>query len=62
MADVVNLRTVRKQVARQKRELQAEANRLAHGISTAERARAQTERDKAARDIDGHKRESGDRK
>lgn len=57
MADIINLRTARKQAERQKNEKQAEANRLAHGISRKDRARADASREAADRLLDGHRRD-----
>jgi len=49
MGDVVNLRTARKRV-----------NRLAHGQPKAERALSEAHSDKARRDLDQHRIETGD--
>ena len=54
MAEIVNLRRVRKQRAREDAEAQAQQNRIAFGRSKAERQLAEAERDKAARGLDGH--------
>lgn len=57
MAEIINLNRARK--ARQKavaRET-AEANRLLHGRSRTERDPARAERERAARHLEGHKRE-----
>jgi ATP-dependent Zn protease len=54
MAEIVNLRRARKQRARQEAEAQAQRNRVAFGRAKAERRLSQAERDKAARDLDGH--------
>jgi hypothetical protein len=55
MAEIVNLRRARKQRARQDAEAQAEQNRITFGRSKAERTQTQAERDKAARQLDGHR-------
>lgn len=57
MADIINLRTARKQAERQKNDKHAEANRLAHGISRKERARDEASRDMTSRVLDGHRRD-----
>lgn len=55
MAEIINLRRARKQRARQDAERQAEQNRLSFGRSKAERNLTAAERDKAARDLEGHR-------
>lgn len=55
MADIVNLRRARKQRARQDAEAQAQQNRISFGRSKAERNLTETERSKAARELDGHR-------
>jgi hypothetical protein len=60
MAEVVNLRTARKQAKRRKDEQSADANRLAHGKPKAERAIEAARRAKADRDLDQHRIEKGD--
>ena len=55
MAEIINLRQVRKQKARAEAEKTAEQNRIAFGRTKAERKLTEAERDKAARHIDGHK-------
>ncbi|WP_210484928.1 DUF4169 family protein [Microvirga antarctica] len=57
MADIVNLRTVRKRKARAEKEDRAAQNRVAFGLSKAERALASTERSLAERRLDTHKRD-----
>jgi hypothetical protein len=54
MAEIINLRRVRKQRARQEGEQQAQQNRIAFGRTKAERSLTEAERDKAARTLDGH--------
>lgn len=54
MAEIINLRRVRKQRARQEAEQQAQQNRIAFGRTKAERSLTEAERDKAARTLDGH--------
>jgi regulator of protease activity HflC (stomatin/prohibitin superfamily) len=60
MGDVVNLRTARKRVKRRQAEQEAQANRLAHGQPKAERALSEAHSDKARRDLDQHRIETGD--
>ncbi len=59
VADIVNLRQVRKQRARDEKAATAEQNRALHGRSKAERRQADDERDRAARTLDGHRRDDG---
>jgi len=61
MGDVVNLRKARKKAVRQRDQQQAAANRLMHGRSKAERRREETEDEKARRDLDRHRMETGDK-
>jgi len=61
MADIVNLRLARKRAARNKDADLAAENRLAHGVTKRERAKAAAERDKLSRTVDGHRIEPGDR-
>ena len=56
MAEVVNLRQARKRAERQKKDERARENRLTHGQSKAVRNRSRTEREKAARNLDAHRR------
>ena len=60
MAEIVNLRQVRKQKARAQAEKTAAQNRIAFGRTKAERKLTEAERDKAARHIDGHKLDRDD--
>ncbi|WP_353185096.1 DUF4169 family protein [Bosea sp. (in: a-proteobacteria)] len=55
MAEIVNLRRARKQKARAEAGKQAERNRIAFGLSKAERSLAEAERDKAERHVEGHR-------
>jgi hypothetical protein len=57
MAEIINLRTVRKQKARSEKDLAAEANRLKFGRTKAEKLQSAAEKAKAEKHIDGHKRE-----
>ena len=58
MAEVVNLRQVKKQAARKAARVTAEANAAKFGRTTAARALDQAQADKAARDLDSHRRET----
>ena len=62
MAEIVNLRRVRKQRARQDAEAQAEQNRISFGRTKAERKSTEAERDKATRQLDGHRLSDDDGK
>jgi len=57
MGEIVNLNRVRKDRAKAEARTAATANRTAHGRSKAERTRAETERERAARLLDGSKLE-----
>ncbi|MEI5678006.1 MULTISPECIES: DUF4169 family protein [unclassified Mesorhizobium] len=60
MAEIVNLRQVRKQKTRTEKERVAEQNRVLHGRTKAEKAEAKQSSEKAVRFIDGHKRQRPD--
>jgi len=60
MAELVNLRTVRKQAKRKQDEARANANRLAHGQTKAVGEQAAAQEAKANRDLDGHRIDKGD--
>lgn len=60
MADVINLRKIRKNLARAEREKEAEQNRILHGRPKVERQIAKARVEKAARDLDAHRRNDGD--
>jgi hypothetical protein len=62
MGELINLRTARKQARRRRAEKEAASNRLAHGRPKAERRLKRSRSDKAKRDLDGHRIESGDAK
>jgi hypothetical protein len=57
MAEIVNLRTKRKEAARKAARAQADANAAKFGQTRAERDLAQSRAEKAARDLDAHKRD-----
>ena len=54
---IVNLRTRRKQAARDDRRKAAAETAARHGRGKAESALEQERQDKAARELDGHRRE-----
>lgn len=56
MAEIVNLRQARKRKNRDERERVAEANRLAHGRTRAERKQSEIEKARADKHLDGHNR------
>jgi len=60
MAEIVNLRSVRKRAARRQHEERAASNRLAYGTSKAERSLAEAHSDKTRRHLDLHRIETGD--
>lgn len=55
--NVINLNKVRKQRASKAKRAQADANSAKFGRTKADKKRDTAEADKAARDLDGHKRE-----
>ena len=57
MGDVVNLNRARKERARAAGKATAAANRAMHGRTKAERTKTEAERERAARLLDGAKRE-----
>ena len=57
MADIINLRTARKQAERRTDEKRAQANRLAHGVPRRERKHEEARREQAQRQLDGHRRD-----
>jgi hypothetical protein len=60
MGPIVNLRTERKRVKRRQAEQEAEARRLVHGRSKAQRNLERSQRDKAQEGLDQHRIETGD--
>ncbi|WP_028029034.1 DUF4169 family protein [Gemmobacter nectariphilus] len=58
MAEIVNLRTAKKQAARKAARAQGDANAAKFGRSKAEKDLARARSDKAERDLDAHKRET----
>ena len=55
MAEIVNLRRLKKANARSAKAVDAEANRVKHGVAKPVRALAEARREKAARDLDERK-------
>jgi len=60
MAELINLRTVRKRAQRQKDEQRASANRLVHGEPKRVRQLEDDKQAKANRDLEAHRIERGD--
>jgi DNA-binding helix-hairpin-helix protein with protein kinase domain len=60
MAEIINLRIVRKRATRSKAERNAAEQRLAHGVSKSERAHVAADQDKARHTLDQHRIEPGD--
>ncbi len=60
MTEVINLRQQRKAKARTEKEKQAVQNRLVHGQTKSEKKRKETESGRAAKHLDGHKRDKDD--
>jgi hypothetical protein len=60
MGEVVNLRAARKRAKRHDEEKAAAAQRLAHGTPKALQQENAARRDKAARDLDAHRRTKED--
>jgi Domain of unknown function (DUF4169) len=58
MADIVNLRQAKKQAARKAARAEADLNAAKHGRTKVEREVEKARAEKAARDLDGHKRET----
>ncbi len=59
-AELINLRRARKRRARTAAETAAEANRLTHGVSTAQKRLASARRAQADKRLDGHRVTEGD--
>ena len=57
MAEIINLRTARKNKARADKAMAAEQNRAKFGRSKAEKRMLDAEKSRAVRQIDGHKRD-----
>jgi hypothetical protein len=61
MSDVANLRTERKRAKRRQAEQESASRRVVYGRSKAERTLERGRNDKAQRDLDQHRIETGDR-
>jgi hypothetical protein len=57
MAEIVNLRQVRKQKARAEKEAKAAGNRAAFGRTKADKSRTKAEADLKRRRLEAHKRD-----
>ena len=62
MAELLNLRTARKQAKRRQDDVRANAQRIAHGQPKHLRKLEVAQREKASRDFDQRRIEPGDRK
>ena len=60
MAEIVNLRRIRKSKLRREEEKKAAANRSHFGAAKRLRDQSRDQREKAARDIEGHRLEKAD--
>lgn len=60
MADIISLKTVRKQKARAEKEVQAAQNRVLFGRTRAERLKQAAEKSQAEKHIDGHRKDGPD--
>lgn len=58
MADIINLRQARKRKARAERETEAGQNRRTHGEAKSATALRKRRADKAAADLDAHRRDN----
>ena len=58
MAEIINLRTAKKQAARAAARKSGDANAAKFGRTKAERSVTKARADKAARDLEAHRRES----
>jgi F0F1-type ATP synthase membrane subunit b/b' len=59
-AEIVNLRNARKRAARSKDEKEAAERRVAHGTPKRLRQEIKAKRDRAQRELDGHRRGPAD--
>lgn len=60
MTEIVNLRTIRKQKAREAARREADAQAAKHGLTKGERRRQEDERARAEAHLDRHRRETED--
>ncbi len=58
MADIINLRRIRKDKQRSEHEKQSDANRIKFGRTKAEKLLSKTEIKRDAKLLDGHKRDT----
>ncbi len=58
MAEIVNLRMVKKQAVRKAARVEADVKAAKHGRTKAERELEKARAEKAAKALDGHKRET----
>jgi Domain of unknown function (DUF4169) len=61
MGELVNLRKVRKQAKRQEQAERAAANRIIHGQPKALRSLQETRLEKARRDLEAHRIDTGEK-
>ena len=59
MAELINLRTVRKRARRRDDDVRAAGNRIAHGQPKSERKLDAAQKKKARQDLDGHRIDKG---
>ena len=59
MAELVNLRTVRKRAQRRENDARANANRLTHGAPAHLRKLARAQRAKSDRELEAHRIDTG---
>lgn len=59
MAEVINLKAIRKRAAKQRDEQRAAANRVIYGTPKVQRRLAKARGDKARRDLDLHQVDNG---
>lgn len=60
MAEIINLRMARKRKARAEKDQQAADNRLRFGRTKAERRATELENTRAARELEGKRRDDGE--
>lgn len=58
MAEIINLRTVKKQVARKAARVKGDENAVKFGLNKAIKDLTKARAEKSARDLDGHKRDT----
>lgn len=59
MAEIVNLRTKRKEAARKDARKKADENAAKHGLTKAEKALQKARAEQARANLDGHRRDEG---